>query len=297
MSDVHVLVTGATGTVGSAILAVMTSRGVPVRALARNPGMLPENPLVDVVKGDYDDQRSLDAATAGVEVVFLLTTPESPVPRHDRAILRAARSAGVSRIVKLSATSAGARGPNNRIVGTWHRAAEDAVTASGLSWTILRPSSFASNFLRWADAINQGHPIPNMTGSGLQGVIDPRDVAAVSAECLLSGVGAGQTITLTGPELLSVPDQVARLARVLGRQITTVDVPPDQARERMRSSGMAGPAIETVVAGATWAREGGNARITEEVRRILGRPPGTFESWALDHRAAFDTPPASPPSR
>ncbi|MEV4179021.1 NAD(P)H-binding protein [Nonomuraea sp. NPDC049709] len=288
MSDFQILVTGATGHIGSAILAVMKSRGVPVRALARNPEVLPEHPLVDVVKGDYNDQRSLDAATAGVEAVFLLTTPESPVPRHDRAILQAARSAGVTKIVKLSATSAGARGPNNRIVGTWHCAAEDAVTASGLSWTILRPSSFASNFLRWADLINYGLPIPNMTGSGLQGVIDPRDVAAVSAECLLSDVGAGQTITLTGPELLSLSDQAACLARVLGRQIATVDVPPDLARVRMQSVGMDTLAIETVIAGATWAREGGNARITEEVKRILGRPPGTFENWALDHRAAFN---------
>lgn len=123
MSDFQVLVTGATGTVGRALLAVMKSRGVPVRALARNPEMLPEHPLVDVVQGDYDDQRSLHAATAGVGAVFVLTTPESPVPRHDRAILRAARSAGVTRIVKLSATSAGAQGPKNRIVGTWHRAA------------------------------------------------------------------------------------------------------------------------------------------------------------------------------
>ncbi|MEV5500716.1 NAD(P)H-binding protein [Nonomuraea fuscirosea] len=290
MSDFQALVTGATGNVGSAILGVMKSRGVLVRALARNPEMLPEHPLVDVVQGDYDDQRSLDAATAGVRAIFVLTTPESPVPRHDRAILRAARSAGVTRIVKLSTTSAGARGPNNRIVGSWHRAAEDAVIASGLPWTILRPSSFASNFLRWADAINEGLPIPNMTGSGLQGVIDPRDVAAVAAECLLSGVGAGQTITLTGPELLSVPDRVARLARVLGRQITTVDVPPDQARVRMRSSGMDAPAIETVIAGATWAGEGGDAHLTEEVKRILGRPPGTFENWAIDHRAAFNAP-------
>ncbi|MFG1949398.1 NAD(P)H-binding protein [Nonomuraea sp. NPDC048826] len=287
MSDPYILVTGATGTVGSALLAIMTSRGVPVRALTRHPENLPGHPLVDVVKGDYDDRRSLDAATAGVEAVFVLTTPESPVPRHDRAILRAARSAGVGRLVKLSATSAGARGPDGRIVGTWHRAAEDAVTGGGLPWTILRAPSFASNFLRWADTIRQGGAIPNMTGSGRQGVVDPRDVAAVAAECLLSGVGAWQILTLTGPEPLSVPDQAACLARVLGRRITTADVPPDQARARMRSAGMDDPAIEAVVAGATWAREGGNARVTEVVRRILGRPPRAFETWALDHRAAF----------
>lgn len=287
MSDSKLLITGATGTVGAEILAVMRRRGVPVRALVRSAATLPGHPLVDIIEGDYDDPRSLDAATAGMEAVFALTTPDSPVPRHDRALARAARSAGVTRLVKLSATIAGARGPDGRIVGPWHRAAEDAVTASGLSWTILRAPSFASNFLRWADLIDQGLPIPNMTGSGRQGVIDPRDVAAVAAACLLTGVGAGGAITLTGPEPLSVPDQVACLARVLGREITTVDVPPDQARVRMRSAGMDAPAVEAVVAGATWAREGGNARVTEEVRSILGRPAGTFERWARDHRAAF----------
>lgn len=91
-------------------------------------------------------------------------------------------------------------------------------------WTIVRPSSFASNALRWAGPIRAGDPVPNLTGAGRQGVIDPRDV------------------------------------------------------------GMDQDYADVVVDGAVFVRDGGNAVLTDDVRRLLGRPPGSFRTWAHDHR-------------
>jgi len=170
----------------------------------------------------------------------------------------------VGRIVKLSAIGTGETFCGEP-VGRWHDQAEHSVRGSGAAWTVLRPSAFASNCLHWADAIRRGEPVPNLTGDGAQGVIDPYDVAAVAAETLTGRGHDGQTYTLTGPEALSVPQQAAILAEVLGRAVTTVDV-------------------ETSMTGARWARAGHNTTVTGEVARLLGRPAGTFRDWA---RGAF----------
>lgn len=171
--------------------------------------------------------------------------------------------------------------------GGWHLPGEQALQGSDLAWTILRPSSFASNALRWAAAIQHGDPVPNMTGAGTQGVVDPRDVAAVAVAALTSEKHNGQTYTLTGPDLLSVPGQVAQLAEELGRPIETVDVPADAARRRMLECGMDGSVVDTAVSGYELVRGGGNAILTDDVNAVLARPAGGFRSWARDHLDAF----------
>ncbi|ONI91460.1 NAD(P)-dependent oxidoreductase [Saccharothrix sp. ALI-22-I] len=282
-----ILITGATGTIGSHLLHQLTSRGETVRAMTRNPGAVRAEPGVDLVRADFDDPASLAAAVADVRAVFLLTAPTAPTPRHDLAMLDTARSAGVTTVVKLSAIGTGETIGDNRTVGAWHLQAEQAVRSSGMAWTVLRPSSFASNVLRFAQTINAGHPIPNMTGTATQGVIDPRDVAAVAAEALTTPGHAGRTYTLTGPELLSVPDQAAILESVLDRPVTTVDLPLDTARDQILQHGTDPEAADAALTGIAWARAGHNAVLTQDVHRILGRPATAFITWVQDHRDAF----------
>ncbi len=279
-----ILITGATGTVGSHLLNRLVSRGEAVRAMTRRP--LPAGPGVDVVRADFDAPASLAAAVSGVRAVFLLTAPASPTPRHDLAMLEAARSAGVSAVVKLSAIGTGETF-GDRTVGEWHLRAEQAVRSSGMAWTVLRPSSFASNLLRFADAVKAGQPVPNTTGTARQGVIDPRDVAAVAAEVLTTPGHAGRTCTLTGPELLGVPEQAAVLESVLGRSVTTVDLTLDDAREQMLRHGTGEAAADAAITGTAWARAGHNAVLTQDVPRILGRPAAKFVTWVRDRRNAF----------
>jgi uncharacterized protein YbjT (DUF2867 family) len=275
-----ILVTGATGTVGRHVLRLLSDRGVPARAMTRDPVRVPRSPAVEPVRADFTDPASLRAAVAGVEAVFLVTVPPVPTAEHDLALLDAARTAGVGRIVKLSAIGTGERiGPDE--VGTWHRVAEDALRASGITWTVLRPSSFASNVLRTAT------PAPDLTGPARQGVIDPRDVAAVAVEALTGPGHAGRTYPLTGPELLTFRDQLDIVERVLGRPVPSVEEPPDATRKRMLGFGMPTAAVDAMLTGIAWAWAGHNAVLTDDVRRVLGRPPGTVEAWTRDHRDAF----------
>ncbi|WP_037681473.1 NAD(P)H-binding protein [Streptomyces griseus] len=280
-----ILVTGATGTIGSDVVRQLAGRGEKVRALTRDTARAQVPPGVEVVRGDYLDQGSLDAAMSGVTAAFLVGVP-GPDTRHDEDLVAAARAAGVGRLVKLSAIGTG--DPEVGLSGTWHLAGERALRESGAEWTVLRPSSFASNTLSWARPIGAGEPVPNLTGDGLQGVIDPRDVAEVAVRALVEERHTGRTYTLTGPETISVPGQAAVLAEVLGRTVPTHTLTPDETRDFLRTWGLGEAQAEGVLAGSAFVRAGGNAVVTEDVREVLGRPARTYREWAEDHREAFE---------
>ncbi|MCS7476170.1 NAD(P)H-binding protein [Umezawaea endophytica] len=268
-----ILISGATGTIGREVVRQLTDLDVPLRAMSRGGGG-PHG-----VRADFDDPKSLRRAVDGVDALFLLTAPATATSRHDVAMLDAAREAGVAKVVKLSAIGTGSTTADGRVIGAWHLAGERAVRASGAAWTILRPSSFASNVLRFAA---EGR-LANLTGDGKQGVVDPRDVAAVAVAALTADGHAGRTYTLTGPELLSVPEQAAQLGQVLGRAVGTVEVP----LEHLLGSGMDPAAAEEVTRGTAWVRAGHNAVVTDDVERVLGRPPRRFADWVRDNAGLF----------
>jgi uncharacterized protein YbjT (DUF2867 family) len=287
-----ILISGATGTIGSEVLRLLARRGVRLRAMTRDPARLrlPGEDGIDAIRADFEHPDSLRRALAGVDSVFLLTAPGAWVPEHDLAMIHAVRSSGVRKVVKLSAIGGGEDGTDgNTRPAEWHDPGERALAASGLAWTALRPTSFASNALHWAAVIRAGGPVPNMTGTGTQGVVDPRDVAAVAVEALLTDKLDGAAHTLTGPELVGVPDQVAQLARELGRPVDTVDIPPDAIRQQMVAAGLDPSVIDVAVRGYELVRAGGNAVVTDNVERILGHPARAFRTWVRDHRDAFLT--------
>jgi uncharacterized protein YbjT (DUF2867 family) len=198
-------------------------------------------------------------------------------------MVAAAIENGVRKLVKLSAIGTTDEG----MPGNWHAAGERAVRESGLAWTILRPAGFDSNTFHWLPAIRANQPISNRTGSGEHAFIDPRDVAAVAVEALVSLAHDGQIYTLTGPELLSVPDQVAQLSDVLGRQLTVTDVPPAVAADQLRAAGFDQAVITVATRGAELIRSGGAKDLTTDVERVLGRPAGTYRAWLETNRAAL----------
>ncbi|WP_309113367.1 NAD(P)H-binding protein [Saccharothrix sp.] len=248
------LITGVTGTTGSLVRQLLVDRGVPVRGMTRNPSR------ADDVFGDFADPESLSNALNGVTAAYLVTAPESPVPDHDLAFVAAARQAGVQRIVRLSAIGSG-ESFENEVLAPHHLAADEAVMDSGVEWTVLRPSMFATNMLRT--------PVFNMTGDAKHGVIDPADIAAVAVEALVGG-HAGRVYELTGPVAMSVPEQAAVLGEVRGAAVEVVEVDPAVVDPAWRS-------------GVMWARAGHGARVTDDVSRVLGRPAVGFEQWARGH--------------
>jgi uncharacterized protein YbjT (DUF2867 family) len=266
-----ILVTGATGTIGRHLVALLAARGARFRAMSRTSGF----------QADFEDTESLKRALDGVDTVFLLSAPGDTVAKHDLALLELAQlevATHVRKVVKISAIHTGE--PGFELTSAWHLPGEQALRSSDLMWTVLRPSAFASNALAWLPRIEAGEPIPSFYGDGVNGVVDPRDIAAVAAEALLSDDHDKQTYTLTGPELLSTAQQVETIGEILGKPVTTVDVPADEARAMFLAQGMPADSVDFMLKGFEIVRNGGNAVVTDHVERVLGRPPATFTQWA-----------------
>ncbi len=283
-----ILITGATGTVGRALLEQLLPTGAPLRAMTRHPDKAELPTGVEVVGADLGDPASLEPALRGITKVFLLSGGPNG-PRHDANLASAAARAGVEHIVKLSAFSVGDENADDPIT-TWHRAGENAVRHSAVSWTFLRPTAFMSNALAWAQTITSHDTVYAPYGRGRTAVIDPRDIAAAAASILTSAGHGGCVYPLTGPEALSPQDQVTALAGVLGRSLHYVDAPPATVRTAMTDGGMPEDLADAVLALMATALNPAAAQVEPTITTLTGRPAGTFSGWAQDHRSAFTTP-------
>jgi len=280
-----VLVTGATGRVGRAVVDLLIAAGVPVRALTRRSAAaaaLPAN--VEVVTGDLMVPESLDAGLRGVGAVFLVwTAPPATVPAVVERLATYAR-----RVVFLSSPHQTPhpffQQPNPMAV--LHADIERLIAAAGLESTIIRPGMFASNALSWwAPAIRAGGVVRWPYGAAETAPVDDRDVAAVAARTLYQDGLAGGDYVLTGPESLSQAGQVSIIGDVLGRRIKFEELSPDEFRSETEGS-WPRPVVDMLLAawGATMGRP---AFITSTVFDVLGSPPRSFRQWVADHATAF----------
>jgi uncharacterized protein YbjT (DUF2867 family) len=288
-----VLVTGATGRVGRAVVDLLIDAGVPVRALTHRSeaATLPAN--VEVVTGDLTVPESLDAGLRGVSAVFLVwAAPPATSPAVVERLATYAR-----RVVFLSSPHQTPhpffQQPNPMAV--LHADIERLIAAAGLESTIIRPGMFASNALFWwATAIRASGVVRWPYGAAETAPVDDRDVAAVAARTLQEDGHAGGDYVLTGPESLSQAEQVSIIGDVLGRRIRFEELSPDEFRSETEGS-WPRPVVDMLLAawGATMGRP---AFITSTVSDILGSAPRSFRQWVADHATAFTGGPA-PSSR
>ncbi|MFI1915972.1 NAD(P)H-binding protein [Nocardia sp. NPDC020380] len=280
-----ILVTGATGTVGRAVVDRLRALGEPVRALTRRPETADLPVDIEVVRGDLGVPEDVSAALTGVDRVFLLTAgPE--IPRHDANLAAAAAAAGVGRIVKLSSgrvDDATATDP----IPAWHRAGEAAVRASGIPWTMVRPLGFMSNALHWAGTVRARDTVFAPFGQGRIAVVDAGDIAAVATESLLGARHAGRLYTLSGPQALSPGEQTGILAEVLGRPLRYVETEPADARAALLSFGVEPEMADAIMALRATALESFTSVVHPTVEAVTGRAPRSFREWAVEHRAEF----------
>ncbi|MFF1548872.1 NAD(P)H-binding protein [Streptomyces sp. NPDC058291] len=282
-----ILVTGATGTVGREVLRALPD-GLPVRVMARDPARVQTAaPGAEIVAGDYGDPRSLDRALRGVSRAFLLTNRVGG--DDDARFLRAARSAGVRHLVKVSAAAV-ADDDAHDLVTRWQRANEELLLSCGTPWTLLRPRAFMSNTLSWAASIASERVVRALYGTSRNACVDPRDVAAAAVCALTEDGHEGRVHTLTGPEPISAVEQTAQLGRLLGAPLRFEELSPDQARALL---GRRHPpaVVEALLAAARRQRAGAKARVEDTVLRLTGRPARSFGTWAADHLAAFGAAP------
>jgi len=282
-----ILMTGATGTVGSELVKQLQASGAKARALVRNRAKAAslEGAGFEVVEGDLTKPETLDVALQGVERVFLLSSPGPQMVAAEGNFVEAAKRAGVKHVVKLSAI--GADADSKLIFGWWHGQIEKQLEESGMTYTHLRPNSFMQNFLGFAPTIKAHDAFYAPMKDGLSSVVDARDIAAVAKAALTEVGHENQTYVITGPEALSYTEMAEKLSGMLGRKISYVDVPPEAAKRGMMDAGMPewfAEALNELY--AAWT-EGHGAIVTGVVRDVTKKEPLTFDEFARDYAGAF----------
>jgi uncharacterized protein YbjT (DUF2867 family) len=223
-----ILVIGGTGRIGSRVVQQLAALGLPVRVLARRPQAALALPAgVEAAAGDLDQPGSLPAAFAGVSSVFLLTTQSPRQEAQERAAIAAARAAGVAHVVKVSAGDAATALDSPTPVGRAHAAAEAALKASGLSWTILRPSAFMQVALEpLLDGARDSGRLLLPLGAAKVAFIDVDDIARAAVWALTHPqAAANRTLVLTGPEALGLPELARMVSQAVGRPVKAVSPP------------------------------------------------------------------------
>lgn len=284
MSDSHgpVLVVGATGNLGGAVVEHLLRRGVPVRAAATDPARLAgRHPGADPVRLDLQDPATFRPALTGASGLFLVRPPAiATVGPTLNSLLDAAAGAGVGHVVFSSVTGA----DTNRVVP--HHRVERHLLAGRLPWTILRPGFFAQNL---ADAyrsdIVDHDRLLLPAGRGRAAFIDARDIGEVAAGVLADpGPHRGAGYVLTGPEALDFDRVAAILTAERGRPVRYEPTSALRYLRLVRSQGR--PAAQAVVQTVlhTGLRRGQAELVDPTLPRLLGRPARTLAAYVHDHR-------------
>lgn len=282
-----ILVTGATGTVGSDVLrALCVDASVPTRGLVRSPERADDLRGYDceIAIADYDDAESLDRALVGVDAVFLAAPSGPEQVEQEEAVVDAAARAG-ARVVKLASLGWDVGG-YGRLVDAHARVIEH-LRASGLPHTILAPGDFLQNLFALAASIQESSVLALPAGDAPVSSVDARDVAAVAAHVLTSEGHDGAAYVITGPEALTKSEVAQRLSKVLSRDVTYVDADPAQVRRAMLAGGLDEWRADGLLELYEAVRAGKLSAVTDEVRKATGRPARGIDDFLQDHRNVF----------
>ncbi|MGE3540929.1 MAG: SDR family oxidoreductase [Candidatus Tectimicrobiota bacterium] len=287
-----ILIIGATGLVGGAVLSQLAARGIDVRALVRSPAQAAAltAPGVETVLGDLAQPTSLDAALHGVTRALLLS------PHHPQQVtlqgnfVAAARRAGRVHIVKLSGLGTALDSPLHS--GRWHAQIEQAVVEADLPYTFLRPLFFMQNLLRAAAEVAAHGVLAAAMQDGCIAMVDARDVAAVAVAALTSPGHVGHTYTITGPEALSYADIATTLTAATGSTVLYRDLSLADMRQQLRESGLPEWLINVRMEFAALLRASYAAEVSDTVYRVTGQAPRTFAAFAREHAGLFRRTPA-----
>ena len=282
-----ILVTGAGGNVGRPLIEQLASAGMPARAAYHSADKAARAHAagLDAVTVDYARPETLSPALDGVDAVFLLAAGVQGQIEGETNVVRAARAAGVRRIVKLSVF--GAAEEEFGIART-HRPVEREIEASGLAWTFLRPASYMQNFTNFmAPTIRSQHAIYTLIPDSAFNHVDTRDVARVAATVLSSDGHEGKAYTLTGPRSFSYREAARAIGVVTGAPVQVVALTESDIRAGMKSHGVPDLYADHLVDLDRWYESGKGDQLTSSIRDITGREPTTFEGFVEEFAGEF----------
>jgi uncharacterized protein YbjT (DUF2867 family) len=289
-----ILITGASGSVGNAVLDAVRKAALPAKAMYRNADDAKRAPSgVDTVLADFANKPSLKQALAGIDAVFLVCSPIPQLVELESNMIEASRESGVKHIVLNSALGAE---DYPKSFPSWHRAVEDELTSSGLPYTILRPNSFMQNIVTYSmPSIRAQGAFYAAMGNAKVSLIDVRDVGAATANILVfPEAHAAKTYELNGPEAFTYSEVAEKISRETDHPVRFVDIPEDTQRKAMLDAGMPEWQVTALLdLQQYYTRLGKGGEVTHVLQNLLSRPPITLDQFLHEFKDSFRSQAAS----
>lgn len=283
-----ILITGATGNIGTELTKHLDGQNVPFRRMVRaieDINLPADSESVETVIGDFNDEKTILEALRGIERAFLLTNSSEQAEAQQSAFVDAANKAGVKHIVKLSQWAADANSPVRFL--RYHAAVERKIQDSGIAYTFLRPNLFMQGLLGFRDSIAKEGKFFASIGDAPISAVDVRDIAKAAAAALAENGHEGRIYNLTGPEALSHGEMAEKLSASLHRQVNFVDVPPDAMREALLGFGFPRWQADGLIEDYAHYARGEAAEIATGIADATGEQPRSFDDFARDYAPAF----------
>jgi len=281
-----ILITGASGTVGKAVLAKVARSGEKHRAMYRSKEEAAKAPAgTEAIVADFSDKASLVAALRGVESVYLVCSPIPGLVQLEGNAIEASEAVGVRRIVLNSALGAGDYGKS---FPSWHRKVEDKLKATKMAHCIIRPNSFLQNVLTYyAPGIRAQGAFYGAMRNARTSYLDVRDIATVAAKALRSGEHEGKTYELNGPEALTCANVAEKISKHAGIAARYVDIPVEALRKAMLDQKMPEWQVTALLELQEYYTSGKGGTLDGVLEGLLGRPSITMDQFLEEYSSEF----------
>jgi len=281
-----ILLTGASGSAGGAVLKAVAKANRPFRAMYRSrEDAARVSANIPTVIADFADKPSLRRALEGVDTVYLVCSPVRELVELESNMVDACRETGVRHVVLNSALGAG---DYSKSFPSWHRKVEEKLKASGLEYTILRPNSFMQNILTYyAPSIRTQGAFYAAMGNARTSFIDVRDLAAVATKTLTTGGHTGKTYELNGPQALTYAEVAEKISRASGRTVQYVDIPVERQKQSMLDQRMPEWQVTALLDLQAYYTGGKGGEVDEVLANLLGRTPTTMDQFLAEFADSF----------
>jgi uncharacterized protein YbjT (DUF2867 family) len=283
-----ILVTGATGLNGTALVRKLSAKGVPLRALVRNAAKAAEIaalPNVEIAIADMAKPETLPAALAGVDRAMLNSSADPAMVAVQSNFIAAAAKAGVRHVVKLSGIMPELDSPFR--FARMHGEIEKRLEASGMAFTHLRAGEFMPSYFRQVPMIlAKGALFLPMENQRIAS-IDIGDLAEIAALVLTNPGHEGKIYPLTGPEALTMTEVAERLSAATGKTIKYINVSPEDVRKAQLAAGVPAYIADALAELFAERRKGKESQVWPIAQTLLGRRPTSFAEFAARNAAIF----------
>ncbi|UOU97015.1 SDR family oxidoreductase [Chryseobacterium daecheongense] len=288
MKQTNILITGATGSVGTHLVKKLVNMNVSFRAFVRNKDqgdLMAGLPQAEIAIGDLSDTDSLAQTLQGIEKAFLLTNSSEHAEELQLNFVNAAHKAGVKHIVKLSQIAADETSTVRFL--RYHAMVENRIRELGMNYTFLRANLFMQGLIAFGHSIKYEGKFYGSLGDASVSAVDIRDIAGVAAKVLTEPGHENKIYDITGPETITHFQMAEILSRILETQVTYMDLNAEQMHGALTVAGFPKWQIEGLIEDYAHYARGEASEVFDTVHHMTGQPAITFEQFVHDYKEFF----------